>query len=102
MVAYASGSALAVAARQAPANALHLSHIDTKRCAMATLKHSPGNHQVVDASTPDKSIVKDTIEARRARRMAALRKVAGIWSDRTDIPADGLDYQQALRSEWQA
>lgn len=69
---------------------------------MATLKHSLSNHQVLDVSMPDKSLDVDTIEARRAHRMAALRKVAGIWSSRPDIPADGLEYQQALRAEWQA
>ncbi len=40
------------------------------------------------------------VEARRARRMAALKKVAGIWSLRSDIPADGLEYQRDLRAEW--
>jgi len=68
---------------------------------MATLKHSLGDHQAVDTK-PDKTVVEETIEARRARRMAALKKVAGIWSDRPDIPADGLQYQRMLRSEWQA
>jgi hypothetical protein len=37
---------------------------------------------------------------RRQRRLAALKKVAGIWSSRQDIPADGLEYQRELRSEW--
>lgn len=68
---------------------------------MATLKHSLGNQQVIDANVPDKTVVEETIEVRRARRMAALKKVAGIWSDRPDIPADGLQYQRTLRSEWQ-
>lgn len=68
---------------------------------MATLKHSLVDHHVLDASKADAPVVEDTIEARRARRMAALKKVAGIWSHREDIPADGLDYQRKLRSEWQ-
>jgi len=42
----------------------------------------------------------DTVEERRARRMAALRKVAGMWADRKDIPADGLEYQREIRAEW--
>jgi hypothetical protein len=42
----------------------------------------------------------DTIEARRARRMAALQKIAGMWVDRADIPADGLEYQRDLRGTW--
>jgi len=69
---------------------------------MATLKHSLDDHHVLDAAVPDKPIAEDTIEARRARRMAALRKAAGIWAHRPDIPADGLEYQRQLRSEWQA
>ena len=36
----------------------------------------------------------------RERRAEALRRVAGIWSKREDIPADGLAYQRELRSEW--
>lgn len=69
---------------------------------MATLKHSLGDHQAVDATAVDMPATDDTIEARRAHRMAALKKVAGIWSHRADIPADGLEYQRELRSEWPA
>jgi hypothetical protein len=36
----------------------------------------------------------------RQQRVAALRRVAGIWADRTDIPADGLKYERELRDEW--
>ncbi len=67
---------------------------------MATLKHSLSDHHVLDAVTTAEPVVEDTIEVRRARRMAALKKVAGIWSQRPDIPADGLEYQRELRSEW--
>lgn len=38
-------------------------------------------------------------EARKSR-VAALRRVAGIWSNRTDIPADGIKYERKLRDEW--
>ena len=68
---------------------------------MATLKHSLDDDHRLERSLRDEPVDEDTIEARRARRMAALKKVAGIWSHRADIPADGLDYQRALRSEWQ-
>jgi hypothetical protein len=34
------------------------------------------------------------------RRIAALRAVAGIWADRPDLPADGLQYERELRDEW--
>lgn len=66
---------------------------------MATLKHSLDDDHRLEISLRDEPVDEDTIEARRARRMAALKKVAGIWSHRADIPADGLDYQRALRSE---
>jgi hypothetical protein len=59
------------------------------------------DHPVRDASVPHDSVDEETVEVRRARRMAALKKMAGIWAHRTDIPADGLAYQRALRSEWQ-
>jgi hypothetical protein len=39
------------------------------------------------------------IEARK-QRIASLRRVAGIWADRTDIPADGLKYEREMRDEW--
>lgn len=42
----------------------------------------------------------DTVEGRRARRMMALKAVAGLWKDRADIPADALEYQRAMRAEW--
>lgn len=76
--------------------------IHIKGAGMATLKHSLDNHHAIDAIAPDEPISADTLEARRARRMAALKKVAGIWAHRPDIPADGLEYQRQLRSEWQA
>ncbi|MBJ7313372.1 hypothetical protein ACFOLJ_12730 [Rugamonas sp. CCM 8940] len=38
-------------------------------------------------------------EARR-RRAAALKRIAGLWADRKDIPADGLEYQREMRAEW--
>jgi hypothetical protein len=71
------------------------------RCAMATLRHSLEDNHSLDAAKEEPRVVGDTVEARRARRMAALKKVAGIWSNRPDIPADGLEYQRAMRAEWQ-
>jgi hypothetical protein len=73
---------------------------DSKRSAMATLKHTPGNHRVLDTTVSPEAGIEDTIEMRRARRRAALEKIAGIWSNRADIPADGLEYQRQLRLEW--
>lgn len=68
---------------------------------MTTLKHSSANDHAMDPAPLDEGAAQDTIETRRARRMAALKKVAGIWAHRRDIPPDGLDYQRELRSEWQ-
>jgi hypothetical protein len=39
------------------------------------------------------------VEARK-RRITSLRRVAGIWADRADIPADALQYERELRNEW--
>lgn len=75
---------------------------DVERSVMATLKHTRGDHHTLATSLPHEPVVDDTIEARRARRRAALEKIAGIWSTRPDIPADGLEYQRQLRSEWPA
>jgi hypothetical protein len=69
--------------------------------AMATLRHSLEDNHLLDATKEEPRVVADTIEARRARRMAALKNIAGIWSNRLDIPADGLEYQRQLRDEWQ-
>lgn len=36
----------------------------------------------------------------RQRRIDALRQIAGMWAERKDIPADGLEYERELRREW--
>lgn len=36
----------------------------------------------------------------RARRLELLKRTAGIWKDRADVPKDGLAYQQEERAEW--
>jgi hypothetical protein len=64
------------------------------RCAL------PGK---LDATANDESAEQTTVDPRmeaRKRRLASLRSVAGIWADRTDIPADGLLYERELRNEW--
>jgi hypothetical protein len=33
-------------------------------------------------------------------RVAAIRRFAGLWATRQDIPADGLEYERELRNEW--
>jgi hypothetical protein len=42
----------------------------------------------------------DLLAEARKRRIATLRRVAGIWANRTDIPADGIEYERELRDEW--
>ena len=42
----------------------------------------------------------NTLAANRARRAAALKAAEGLWKDRTDIPKDGVEYQNQLRAEW--
>ncbi|MES2299143.1 MAG: hypothetical protein V4582_19005 [Pseudomonadota bacterium] len=42
----------------------------------------------------------DPMEAKRRRLAAALKAAEGLWKDRTDIPKDGVEYQEQLRSEW--
>jgi hypothetical protein len=64
---------------------------------MATLNHP---EEVSPDATTEASPPNDPPEARRRQRIAALKGVFGIWADREDIPADGLDYQREMRAEW--
>ena len=64
-----------------------------------TTVHNPVESAIQDATAKPAGQA-DTGEERRARRMAALRKVAGMWAERKDIPADSLEYQRAMRAEW--
>lgn len=41
-----------------------------------------------------------TLEEQHRRRQEAVRRAEGLWKDRTDIPKDGVEYQDQLRSEW--
>lgn len=40
------------------------------------------------------------LEADRQVRLQAIDLIFGIWKGRTDIPVDGLKYQQQVRIEW--
>jgi hypothetical protein len=42
----------------------------------------------------------DPLVAARERRFLALQAAEGLWKDRTDIPKDGVEAQEQLRSEW--
>lgn len=41
-----------------------------------------------------------SLDEQRRRRAEALKKIEGLWKDRTDIPTDGVEYQKQIRSEW--
>jgi hypothetical protein len=41
-----------------------------------------------------------TIEEQKRRRADALKAAEGLWRNRTDIPLDGVEYQEQIRSEW--
>lgn len=41
----------------------------------------------------------ETVAQGQQRRLNAVRKVAGIWKDRQDIPTDGLEYERLMRNE---
>lgn len=66
--------------------------------AMTALIHHE-DEQSLDATAKDPQKSDAQIQARK-RRADALRRVAGIWALRQDIPADGLEYQRTLRAEW--
>ncbi|MFD2365468.1 hypothetical protein [Pseudoduganella sp. GCM10020061] len=41
-----------------------------------------------------------TLEEQKRRRAEALKAVEGMWKERTDIPLDGVEYQEQIRNEW--
>ena len=41
-----------------------------------------------------------TIEEQKRRRAEAVKAVEGMWKGRTDIPLDGVEYQEQIRNEW--
>lgn len=53
----------------------------------------------VDDSTRDLSQSKEE-HAARAKRLALLMTMHGIWKNDPDKPQDGLAYQQEVRAEW--
>lgn len=60
-------------------------------------------HKTMDATTEETAKAETDAHLRaeaRKRRIAAVRGVAGIWSNRTDISADGIEYERELRQEW--
>jgi hypothetical protein len=41
-----------------------------------------------------------TLEEQQRRRAEALKAAEGLWSNCTDIPLDGVQYQEQIRTEW--
>lgn len=66
---------------------------------MATPKNL-GEHLDLAATPEPEPQPLESLEARRHRRLAALNAAEGLWKDRTDIPKDGVEYQNKLRGEW--
>lgn len=67
---------------------------------MATMKRTPQHtDELFRRPTENDSGAIDPAENRRQRRLEALKTIAGLWADRDDIPADGLEYQRQMRSE---
>jgi hypothetical protein len=70
------------------------------RLAMGLVTH----HEEPDVSNEKPATIATETDARvalRKQRLAALRRAAGIWANRADIPVDGLQYERAMRDEWQ-
>lgn len=68
---------------------------------MGSIAPDQDQHDTVTKDVPvAEGAANPQIEARKLR-LASLRRVAGIWADRSDIPADGLQYERQLRNEWQ-
>lgn len=40
------------------------------------------------------------LEMARQRRAVALKAAEGLWKDRSDVPKDGVQVQEQLRTEW--
>jgi len=53
-----------------------------------------------DVEQADKSSVVTLQDSPRRRRLAALQAAQGLWKNRSDIPRDGVEFQQQLRAEW--
>lgn len=62
---------------------------------MALIQSSDDN--VIDR-IDQRDIETDAEKKRRQERLKILKRIAGMWAKRSDIPADGLDYERELRA----
>lgn len=63
-----------------------------------TTQKKIGEHP--DLPAPDEPPPLSPVEVKRRRLAAALKAAEGLWKDRKDMPTDGVEYQEQLRSEW--
>lgn len=63
---------------------------------MGTLQEAGNKHQL----TPNPEATTESKEEHRRRRVSALKAAEGLWKNRTDVPKDGIEYQEQLRAEW--
>ena len=98
-VSLSSRPATALPGRHGTPIALNWESLIAMEVIMATLKNL-GDQP--DLSQPPESVQSpiDPLEIRRGRRLAALKAAEGLWKDRTDIPRDGVEYQNQLRGGW--
>lgn len=61
---------------------------------------TPANTKARTGLSSKSEAVSDPLEIKRLRRASALKAAEGLWKDRTDIPKDGVEYQNQLRAEW--
>lgn len=74
---------------------LALGAADCADNALATAGHSADAPVAVAATPGDASA-----NARRAKRLAAVMAMHGIWKDDPTKPQDGVEYQREVRAEW--
>lgn len=80
----------------------------TVRCDCAKLaKSTKGSRVMVLMQSPDENVIEkidrrdievSAEKMRRQERLKILKRTAGMWAKRSDIPADGLEYERELRN----
>lgn len=61
-----------------------------------TLMQSPDGNVIEKLGGRDSET--DAEKFRRQERLKILKRTAGMWANRSDIPADGLEYERELRN----
>lgn len=65
-------------------------------------KHLTAKQLVLALGAADSAgtAVDASAEVKRAKRLAAVMAMHGIWKDDPTKPQDGVDYQREVRAEW--